>query len=832
MITEEREENVIAQVFTENDLEALANPPEEEETTLPILAEPFSMTSFRGNQNLKPRNSSEAVPIESFQRYTAEIAKCIRDPIYFARNYFYIVSPGKGKHIIDTYQKQDDLIRTIFKENRVVVLASRQSGKCVSPETSIRLRWPGQDKMMLPISRVHSLIKSRGKVEPTADTKFTETVSTTEPFEVKSPRGWERVVRSHRTVPFVEHFLQTANGSSLYCADHHLVVTPFGLVRAEDISDGSFVMTQGGVDRVVVSERTKNTTEMYDLELEPGSEHVYYTDGILSHNTTSYSIFCCHTLCFNEDKSILIMANKAATAVEIVGRVRLAFELLPKWLKPGVNTWNRGSAELSNGCKIEGVATSPDTARSKSCLGGESLVRIQIGPDAPQTVPISEVGKMFPSDSVKIETLNGFVPVKGWRELSGSFEGREIRTASGTSLRFTDDHILKDGNDDDVLGKDVSEGTFLMTIDGPEAVVSSKEIVMEKVYDMVDVEGHLFLANGINVHNCNVLIVDECMSGKTRLRLRNSVTGEEKDISAEEIFVDPTLGLIPVDESTLPPEFLERAPEAERFVVPNWEVSTPDGWSKFDYVKRTSPRTGMVRVTLENGMHIECTENEKLYSTKDERSTGDVEGREGEQLKTEPTKVSSLRIGDLVETETGMSPIVSIEPMEKTEWVYNLVNVEKEHRHYANGILRTQCAFIPPNIMYEVWQSVYPIISSAMNTKCIMVSTPNGIGNLFYETWSAANFGINNDVGWKPFRIDWWDVPLRDAKWKEQQISAFNGNMVRFNQEFGCVEGSTLVPIVNPYTGEQFFTTIAEVYKAYDRRKKCFTMDLRPSQKP
>jgi len=104
----------------------------------------------------------------------------------------------------------------------------------------------------------------------------------------------------------------------------------------------------------------------------------------------------------------------------------------------------------------------------------------------------------------------------------------------------------------------------------------------------------------------------------------------------------------------------------------------------------------------------------------------------------------------------------------------------------CNVLLIDEAAFIPVNIMNKLWESVYPIISSSKNTKCVMVSTPNGTGNLFYDTYNGAVTGKGTDkVRWTDFKIDWWDVPGRDEEWKETQLVSFNYDMKKFNQEFG-----------------------------------------------
>jgi hypothetical protein len=102
--------------------------------------DPFKDSSFRGNLSLVPENYRTYIPQDLFQLYVREIVRCKNDPIYFVNNYFYIVSPAKGKHIIDTYDKQDDLLNSFIENNRVVCLASRQVGKCLCKGTKIKLR--------------------------------------------------------------------------------------------------------------------------------------------------------------------------------------------------------------------------------------------------------------------------------------------------------------------------------------------------------------------------------------------------------------------------------------------------------------------------------------------------------------------------------------------------------------------------------------------------------------------------------------------------------------------------------------------------------------------
>ena len=69
---------------------------------------------------------------------------------------------------------------------------------------------------------------------------------------------------------------------------------------------------------------------------------------------------------FNAEKTVALLANKGETAREILGRVQLAYQHLPKWLQQGVKEWNKGSMELENNSRVLAAATSSDAIRGYS----------------------------------------------------------------------------------------------------------------------------------------------------------------------------------------------------------------------------------------------------------------------------------------------------------------------------------------------------------------------------------------------------------------------------------------------------------------------------------
>ena len=95
----------------------------------------------------------------------------------------------------------------------------------------------------------------------------------------------------------------------------------------------------------------------------------------------------------------------------------------------------------------------------------------------------------------------------------------------------------------------------------------------------------------------------------------------------------------------------------------------------------------------------------------------------------------------------------------------------------------------------EFYTSTYPVISSGKDTKIIITSTANGIGNIFHKIWEGA---VQRTNEFTPFRVDWWDVPGRDEAWKDQTVK--NTSQLQFDQEFGNTFFGTGDTLVNAET--------------------------------
>jgi len=82
--------------------------------------------------------------------------------------------------------------------------------------------------------------------------------------------------------------------------------------------------------------------------------------------STTVVAYLLHYAIFNDNVNIGILANKLSTSRELLGRLQLAYENLPKWMQQGIVSWNKGSLELENGSKIMAASTSSSAVRGMS----------------------------------------------------------------------------------------------------------------------------------------------------------------------------------------------------------------------------------------------------------------------------------------------------------------------------------------------------------------------------------------------------------------------------------------------------------------------------------
>lgn len=334
--------------------------------------------------------------IEEFQR-------CAADPVYFIKNYCKFQT-DLGRKLVKLYPFQEDMIRTICNEHydpdvgemvpdnrNCVTMASRQVGKCnlidsqlvtntgvktfgdLYNDNSYISKFKGylyklykNKSLKIYIGKFIELIEKIELYNYSLDendvTKKILDTKELNSVEVLTDTGFEKATHIHKTQPYTVYILELENGYTLECADNHIIFDEnYNEVFVKNLRINQKVLTDNGVSSVVKLQKMPYKLCMYDITID-SPNHRFYSNGILSHNTTTISSIFAWYLCFNVDKNVIVLANKDATSKEIVDKIIQIFRGLPFWLKPGAVNFGKTGLTLDNGCRLLSSATTASTS--------------------------------------------------------------------------------------------------------------------------------------------------------------------------------------------------------------------------------------------------------------------------------------------------------------------------------------------------------------------------------------------------------------------------------------------------------------------------------------
>lgn len=110
-----------------------------------------------------------------------------------------------------------------------------------------------------------------------------------------------------------------------------------------------------------------------------------------------------------------------------------------------------------------------------------------------------------------------------------------------------------------------------------------------------------------------------------------------------------------------------------------------------------------------------------------------------------------------------------------------------------NYLYLDEFSHVEPHVLDEFYENIMPTVSSMEDSKIIITSTPNGY-NKFYDIYQGAVDGRNS---YHPIRVDWWQVPGRDDKWRDKMIEDCGGED-EFMRQYGNSFLSTGNTLLSP----------------------------------
>ena len=317
----------------------------------------MSSEIYSGNPQLKKAHTN----IEFSAEQVKEYIKCSKDPVYFAKNYIKIISVDEGVVPFKMYKFQEKLIKNFHKHRFNICKLPRQP-LCLNTPIPTTNGW----KIIRDIKIGDYVYTPDGT--PVEVIKKSEIFYNTNCYKIYFDSGEELIAdEKHLWEINVDSKVRILETSQIYKSyienkklDIKSAIIPDGYKKTNEN------FPKNGKHSIIKVEKTKSTPVCCITVNNENHLFVCGNNFISTHNsgksTTAVS-YLLHYAIFNPSVNIAILANKAQTAKDLLSRLQLAYEHLPKWLQQGVKIWNKASLELDNGSKIIAASTSASSVR-------------------------------------------------------------------------------------------------------------------------------------------------------------------------------------------------------------------------------------------------------------------------------------------------------------------------------------------------------------------------------------------------------------------------------------------------------------------------------------
>lgn len=383
---------------------------------LPLKANPFI-----------GKNTKLLKPDLVFKRTQEEIEDymhCMEDPLYFATKCYLMTPTGLQPVILRDYQ--EDYMRHLQKNRFSLFLSCRQSGKTFLQNTKVKFLFTnsfinnygiqfgkqkftyifknfkyvksGSDYLFeLPFYEFQNLFddtvywklkynlykKKKYHAVEVVDwleynfvfhKKLIDNYKTTKEIDISNYRikvltdvGYQSISYIYNTKPFAIYKVILENGYYIECADKHMLFDEnFNIIYADELVENvSKIMTDRGPSIVKSVSVSKTKVSMCDVSIDH-PYHRYYTNGILSHNSTTTAIFCLWSVLFRNDRNALILSKSGPAGQDLIKKIKDMYLYLPYHLKLGTLKWNQSEIAFDNNSTISTEAFSPTAGLGKT----------------------------------------------------------------------------------------------------------------------------------------------------------------------------------------------------------------------------------------------------------------------------------------------------------------------------------------------------------------------------------------------------------------------------------------------------------------------------------
>jgi hypothetical protein len=203
-------------------------------------------------------------------------------------------------------------------------------------------------------------------------------IKTVADVEIETDIGYVPIKNVMKTIKYKIWKVEFSDGSILECADNHILIDEEdNEIFCKELIVGSNIKSRDKILKVISVTETSNEENMYDIQM--AYHHKFFTNEVLSHNTTVCVAYIVYQTIFNKEYCTAVLANKGATSREILSRAKMMYEELPWFLQMGVIEWNKGSVVFGNKSSIISAASSSSSIRGKAinCVSTDTFITIK-----------------------------------------------------------------------------------------------------------------------------------------------------------------------------------------------------------------------------------------------------------------------------------------------------------------------------------------------------------------------------------------------------------------------------------------------------------------------
>lgn len=185
-------------------------------------------------------------------------------------------------------------------------------------------------------------------------------------IEILTDTGYKELSHLMISKPFEQYIIKLENGYELNCADEHILFDRnFNEVYVKDLIIGDYVQTDQGLKKIISIDINKSKVSMCDTTVNDNN-HRFYSNGILSHNSTTTAIYCLWVILFNSDKSGLVLSKSGPAGLDLIKKIKDMYLYLPYHLKIGTMKWNQSEISFDNNSSISTESFSPTAGLGKT----------------------------------------------------------------------------------------------------------------------------------------------------------------------------------------------------------------------------------------------------------------------------------------------------------------------------------------------------------------------------------------------------------------------------------------------------------------------------------